>query len=131
MVWSDITNVGGLEYEGLKLIEHVRPTLQKSPWLYAVITVQPLLLLVVLTARWLLYSVPIDNGFGMTAILAGIDRESLELLQGASLSGQLSSNVKLNIRVVKEGNKSVVKYSLVSKDLDGDQGRLSLRKVYH
>ncbi|RBR23080.1 uncharacterized protein FIESC28_04075 [Fusarium coffeatum] len=131
MVWSDITIAGGLEYEGLKLIEHVRPTLRKSPWLYAVITVQPLLLLVILTSRWLLYSVPIENGFGMTAILAGIDRESLELLQGASLSGQLSSNVKLNIRVVKEGKRSAVKYSLVSKDVDGDQGRLSLRKVYH
>ncbi|KAI1056961.1 hypothetical protein LB507_001580 [Fusarium sp. FIESC RH6] len=156
MVWSNITNTngpslmdseclvevpGGLEatscigsglvYEGLKLIVHVRPTLRKSPWLYAVITIQPLLVLVVLTARWLLYSVPIDNGFGMTAILAGIDGESLELLQGASLSGQLSSNVKLNIRVVKDGIKSVVRYSLVLEDGDADQGRLALRKVYH
>ena len=41
--------------------------------------------------------VPILRGFGITAILSGIERKSLRLLDGSSLSGELRQPVHLHI----------------------------------
>lgn len=38
-----------------------------------------------------------DGGFGIIAILAGVQKESLALLEGASLSGRLSKLLRMHI----------------------------------
>lgn len=63
-----------------------------------VLAVQPLLIILVLGARAMLHSTPLDTGFGLVSILAGIDHGSLDGLASATLSGELAKMVKLLLR---------------------------------
>ena len=76
-----------------------KPTMNSSSILYFVFAVQPFLALVALIAAWAYYRTPLDSGFGMVAILAGVRHESLRLLWGASMSGDLSKPVRMKIAV--------------------------------
>ena len=67
--------------------------------LYAVLVVQPALTLAILIAGTFLDAVPIGRGFGMCAVLAGIDKSDLDVLQGAGLSGTFKEKVGLVYRV--------------------------------
>jgi hypothetical protein len=51
---------------------------------------------IILTAS---YHIPIGTGFSLVAILAGMEKESLPLLKGAALSGELSGSVSMDIAV--------------------------------
>lgn len=85
-------------------IHYVRPTLRKSPLLYFILAVQPLLIVAILIAASAMHSVPMDKGFGLVSILAGIDRHTLDILSGASLSGELTQRVKLLIFPADNGH---------------------------
>lgn len=74
-----------------------RPTMNKSPLLYLVLVIQPVLVTLVFIASTLMYRTPIDEGFGLVAILAGVRRETLDLLNGASISGKLRECVRLRV----------------------------------
>ncbi|KAJ9614555.1 hypothetical protein H2200_002692 [Cladophialophora chaetospira] len=81
------------EYEIWKTI----PTLRRHWGLYTVLAVQPMLLLIVLLGRLLLHPAPISANFGMIALLAGVDKRSLNILDGASFSGKLHKPVIVHI----------------------------------
>ena len=50
----------------------------------------------------LLYHTPISDGFGLVSVLAGIERDSLDRLQGAALSGSLIKPVSMHISVLEK-----------------------------
>jgi len=104
----------GILYPLKEVITSTRRTLVKSGWLYFVLTVQPLLTLATIFASMLMVSTPIDRGFGLISILAGIERNSLGLLGGASLSGKLRGDVRLRIDSTKLGD--TVEYTISSSE---------------
>lgn len=65
----------------------------------------------------LLCSVPIGKGFGLVAVLSGINRDSLDLLSGAAFSGELERPVKLNISVINNANNA-------ERDQQSQMGRI-------
>ena len=56
--------------------------------------------MILLTLITLLYHTPISDGFGLVSVLAGIERDSLDRLQGAALSGSLIKPVSMHISVL-------------------------------
>lgn len=77
----------------------------RADWLlYALLAVQPVLALMILICSTVIYTTPIGKGFGIVAILSGIQRNSPNLLSGAAFSGELKRPVKLTISVYNEGS---------------------------
>lgn len=60
---------------------------------------QPGILLVKMLLCLWLHSMSIGRGFGILAILAGIDRDNLAMLSGAALSGDVQRAIALDIAV--------------------------------
>lgn len=101
----------GLFYEvDDELVTSTRITMEKSQWLYFVLIIQPLLMILAMIAIYLLRSVPIERDFGIVSILAGVDRETVGLLHGASLSGKLEGDVQMSIIPVTTGARTVLHY---------------------
>lgn len=80
-------------------VTSTRTTLNARWLLDFVLALQPLLTCVTFLLVTLCYSSPIDKGFGMIAVLSGVNKDSLDLVRGAALSGELSKPVKLGIEV--------------------------------
>jgi hypothetical protein len=75
----------------------------KVTWpLYLLLAVQPLLALAMLIISTVLYTTPIAKGFGLVSVLSGVDKESLSLISGAGLSGELEQPTTLKVFVVHE-----------------------------
>jgi hypothetical protein len=79
----------------------IRSTLDANWLLYVVLCLQPVLTLLMFPLTILFHSTPIQKGFGLVAILAGVDRDSLDIVQGAALSGKLVEPVTMDIVVRK------------------------------
>jgi hypothetical protein len=79
----------------------VTTTLNANWLLYLVLSLQPVLTLLMFLFAMFFYSTPIQKGFGIIAILAGVDRGSLDIVQGAGLSGELVKPVVMDIVVRK------------------------------
>ncbi|KUJ16730.1 uncharacterized protein LY89DRAFT_669192 [Mollisia scopiformis] len=121
----------GLIYPINDKVVYTRPTLRKSRWLYLVLGTQPLLLLVVILLSISLYSTPLSNGFGMIAILSGIDRISLDSLGGAALSGELATSMKLAIQTSEKDNTGSIGYQVMPTTNHLRNGKLETSVVYH
>ncbi|KAL8962204.1 MAG: hypothetical protein Q9193_001358 [Seirophora villosa] len=123
----------GLIYPVNDTTKHIRPTLRKSGLLYLLLAVQPVLMIIILGLVAALRSTPVDKDFGLISILSGIDRDSLDTLAGATLSGELSRSVKLVIRPIQDDRKGVVEYHVVlpSSTAVLKNGRLTRRIIYH
>ncbi|KAI9830064.1 MAG: hypothetical protein M1819_005894 [Sarea resinae] len=80
-------------------------TLRDDWLLYGILAVQPVLALVIFMWSAALYSTPLGKGFGMVAIMSGVQRNSLDLLSGAAFSGELEKPVKLTISVEDDSNE--------------------------
>ena len=76
-----------------------RPAMNTSPWLFIALSIQPALTIICLFASLLMYTTPLDRGFGMVALLAGVRTKTLELLEGASFSGELEKRLRVRIAV--------------------------------
>ncbi len=76
-----------------------RPAMNTSPWLFIALSIQPALTIIFLVASLSMYSTPLDEGFGMVALLAGVRTKTLKLLQGASFSGELKKPLRVGIAV--------------------------------
>ena len=76
----------------------MRPVMNASPLLFLVFIIQPTLTIILLLASILMFRTPLDKGFGLISLLAGIKTETLHLLAGASVSGKLKE--ALRVRVV-------------------------------
>ncbi|CZR69579.1 uncharacterized protein PAC_19479 [Phialocephala subalpina] len=120
-------------------IESTTTTLDATWLLYVLLAVQPVLTLLMFLFSALLYHTPIGNGFGVVAIMSGIDKDSLNLLSGAAFSGDLEKPVKLNISVVNKADdidgKGIATSQLgqINYTIDGssdDRQRIEQQRVY-
>lgn len=91
-------SAGGMLYDSPSHLVSHRATLIKSGWLYCIFGIQPVLTILVLGSTISLHSVPVGKGFGLITMLAGIQIQTLHLLQGASLSGELKEKVRVTIK---------------------------------
>ena len=123
----------GLIYKQSEKIVYIRPTLRKSPWLYLVLAIQPLLSVSMLGITLLLRSTPVDKGSGLISILSGVDRNSLDILAGATLSGRLGKSVKLVMQPTLEEGVARVEYHIAPSSTGNsmNNGRLNTGMVYH
>ncbi|KAL9102775.1 MAG: hypothetical protein Q9163_002093 [Psora crenata] len=84
--------------------------------LYLVLCLQPILTISMFFFATYLYDTPIDIGFGLVAILSGIDKDGLDVLNGAALSGKLTRPVTLNVAVLVDANEGMtrgrIRYSI-------------------
>ncbi|KAI1132886.1 hypothetical protein F5Y10DRAFT_274578 [Nemania abortiva] len=117
--------------QNLQTILYIRPTLRKSPLLYAIFAVQPLLSLVFLAVTVRLYSVPVSGGFGLVSILSGVNRQTLNRLAGASLSGELTQPVKLVINPVQHGQKAVIEYHILPPSCTSAHKKIDPKLMYN
>ncbi|KAI1741511.1 hypothetical protein F4680DRAFT_446971 [Xylaria scruposa] len=115
-----------------ELIYYIRPTLLKSRFLYFILALQPILLLIALGFIFAFRSVPIGKGFGLIAILAGINHRTLSSLRGAAFSGELTEDLKLIARPLHDDSKARVEYSIVSNTENWSEMEKVMRGVtYH
>lgn len=99
--------------------------------LCAVLSVQPLLLLAILVARCLLYEVPISENFGITTLLAGALRGSLDVLGGAAFSGELRRKARVQI-LVRDPDPATKDVQNIEYLFDGvESNSRLLRKLGH
>ena len=80
-------------------IVSTKPTMDPSWLLYLVLAIQPVLTAAAFLVTLFFHRTPMNRGFSMIAVMAGVKHESLHILKGASFSGQLSKPVKLKIEV--------------------------------
>ncbi|KAL8782921.1 MAG: hypothetical protein Q9195_009532 [Heterodermia aff. obscurata] len=78
-------------------ITSTKPTLDANWGLYLVLVIFPFITLMLFIPLSVFYSLPIGTGFGLISILAGIDRDTLALVRGAGLSGELDREINLEI----------------------------------
>ena len=86
-------------YPGNGYVISTKTTMNTSWLLYVVLAIQPALTIAAYLAARLFHKTPVDGGFGMIAILAGVRKETLRLLWGASMSGRVSKPVRMQIVV--------------------------------
>lgn len=79
-----------------------REVMQAEWTLYLILAAQPLLTTVAFVAICLLHTVPVGRGLGLVSVLAGVERDSLDVLAGATLSGETKKAVRMEVRVVDE-----------------------------
>lgn len=77
-----------------------RLAMNTSPWLFVAFSIQPALTIIFLLASLIMYTTPLDMGFGMVALLAGVRTKKLKLLQGASFLGELEKRLRVRIAVL-------------------------------
>ncbi|KAI4198975.1 MAG: hypothetical protein LQ350_004956 [Teloschistes chrysophthalmus] len=126
----------GLTYQVNDSAQHIRPTLRKSGLLGFVLAIQPLLIILVLAlTATMFHSAPLGKGFGLVSIMSGIDRDSLDYLAGATLSGKLTRSVKLVMRPTHYHNeKDVIEYHVMPpcfRERPMRSDRLTPKIVYH
>ncbi|KAI4214287.1 MAG: hypothetical protein LQ351_003040 [Letrouitia transgressa] len=85
------------EYDFYIVQDHLvseRRVMNTSPWLLVVLAFFPVLTTFAFAGCIILHKVPIDGQrFGIVALLAGVKHDTLKLLDGASLSGDLKRRV--------------------------------------
>ena len=122
---SELTPLPKLNYPAFTSMTKKFQTLQRHRWsLYLVLAVQPILLLASLLGRMLLYSTPGLNKFGLVSLLAGVSRDSLDLLRGAAFSGKLRRPVRIRILKVDRDDEGPHGHREASIDYELDtQGK--------
>lgn len=76
-----------------------KTTMDTSWLLYLILAIQPGLTLAAYVASRMFYRTPVDANFGLISILAGVRKESLTLLRGASMNGRVAKPVRMQIVV--------------------------------
>lgn len=146
-LWARITSLNGLadnpshtenaqlEYAANLFQVSVQSPALRQHWdLYSILLLYPVLTAVIVLLRATLYfSTPVDQGFGIVALLSGVEKSGLECLRGASLSGQ--TTLPVPIRIVVElgsgaGNESTtsrIRYLVGEK---GNHGKVRKNIMY-
>ena len=107
-LWGDSTTTDGapstgrslpadLGYQVSDIVVSSRRTMNPSLLLYVVLAVFPALTALLFICGLVLRNLPIDSGFGMIALLAGVRKETLQILKGASTSGKLKNPIRVSI----------------------------------
>ena len=84
-------------YLSKDIVTSNRVTMNPNGWLYVVLATFPVLTFLLFVCTVLLHKVPLDSGFGIVALLAGVQTSTLSLLSGASRSGKLMKPVQVSI----------------------------------
>ena len=105
-------------------VTSTRTTLNARWLLYIVLAIQPLLTCITFLLVTPCHSSPLDIGFGMIAVFSGINKDSLDLVRGAALSGELSKPVKLGIEVGGVDDASMNRGDVALRD-HGSTGRIA------
>lgn len=92
-----------------------RPVLRADWSLYALLAIQPSLTALAFVAVCALHETPISRGFGLISVLAGVERGGLDVLAGATFSGETKRSVTMEIRVVEDDDDEEE-----DEDEDGD-----------
>jgi hypothetical protein len=120
-------------------IMSTRSTLRAVWGLYVVVGALPLVTMLTFLPLLLFYSLPIGRGFGLVSILAGIDRDSLDLVKGAGLSGELERQIRLDISSERVANNKPeakaednyrIRYVLSRELRRGTEGRIERGRTY-
>ncbi|KXH36932.1 hypothetical protein CNYM01_08384 [Colletotrichum nymphaeae SA-01] len=114
-----------------RIIFYNRPTLQKSPWLYLLLAIQPFMTAIILRLTVMLHSKPLGKRIGLVSILSGIDSRSLSSLAGASLPEELSRPVRLTMFSVQTGDKKMIQYRIEAFSEGWKQNRKLPGKVFY
>lgn len=123
--WGDCTNAVDVSYAvDSETVTSTRATLKARWLLYIVLALQPLLTCITFLLVALCYCSPIGKGFGMIAVLSGVNKDSLDLVRGAALSGELSKSVKLGIEVVGVDDTSINRGDIALRN-HGSTGRIA------
>ncbi|PMD34198.1 hypothetical protein L207DRAFT_638743 [Hyaloscypha variabilis F] len=104
-----------------ELIIATTATLDASWLLYLLLAMQPVFTALMFILAAIFYTSPIGKGFGMTAVLSGVNKNSLGLLSGAALSGELERPVKLDISVANDirSNENTTQVGRIQYSIDG------------
>jgi hypothetical protein len=106
-------------------------TLDASWLLYLLLAMQPVFTALMFILAAIFYTSPIGKGFGMIAVLSGVNKDRLGLLSGAALSGELERPVKLDISVANDvrSNENTSQPRRIQYSIDGISAReIGLRK---
>ena len=123
--WGYCTNAVNVSYSvDSETVTSTRTTLDARWLLYIVLALQPLLTCITFLLKTLYYCSPIDKGFGMIAVLPGVNKNSLDLVRGAALSGELSKSVKLGIEVDGVDDTSINRGDIALRN-HGSIGRIA------
>lgn len=142
MLWARIVSAYGAErsvlppsdfayYRDLSQITTQKEvvTVRRSAWLIFILAIHPVLTTMAVLIKALLYTTPIGDGFGLVSLLAGIKQESLAVLRGAALSGELERpvRVRFSVRSMEEQEYERLEIEL---DVQGRSDSLDLKKTY-
>ena len=110
-------------------------TLDDQWLLYLVLCLQPVITIIALATSTFCYHSPISKGFGLISLLAGVERETLGLVKGAALSGELQEPVIVEMTIQgneKDSRCASLRYKLQpqSHELVKDQTMLKRGTVY-
>ena len=108
MLWARITSSHGPErlhdaldstsywIDGEKIITTKSvATLRRSSWLMFIMVIQPVLTILAVLGKALLYTTPIGDNFGIISLLAGATGSMPKSLRGAALSGRLKRDMQI------------------------------------
>jgi len=105
------------------------PTLKANKLLYLLLCLQPILTIIAFGETMFLYDTPLSQGFGLVSILAGVQRDSLDILAGATLSGELERPIRLSIDASGKGVSSPRVFYVVGGE--NKNGHVFHGKKYH
>lgn len=94
------TQVYTERYNGTLTSITQRPVLRADTSLYVLLSIQPFLTILGFLTICSLHRVPLAHGFGLILLLAGVERENLDILEGATLSGETKKSVSVAINIV-------------------------------
>ncbi|KAF7510061.1 hypothetical protein GJ744_007165 [Endocarpon pusillum] len=105
-------------------------TLRRSPWLIMVLIIHPILTILAVLAKAMLYRTPISDGFGLISLLAAIGGNGVEMLRGASLSGE--STKEIRVRFTAHNGRCEPGYERLKLELGSHEksDKLDARKRY-
>jgi len=106
-------------------VSSIRLTINTPLLLYIALAIQPALTAFIPWARLLMYSTPLSSSFGITGLGAAVRVETLQLLKGASLSGELRERLSLRIAVQTSATSRGMNHACNEYSLgDSSLGRL-------
>ncbi|KAL8773554.1 MAG: hypothetical protein Q9209_001659 [Squamulea sp. 1 TL-2023] len=146
MLWSRMVSLEGIErYDQSSMLhrnilygrqsEEIRmikrnTTLKRSPWLIFILSIHPVLTILAMLAKAVLFRTPISDDFGLISLLAGIHGKGIEKLRGAALSGKVSK--KMRVRFSVAGGRDTGIYHRLELQVDSQKQSdlLDTKKFY-
>ncbi|KAH7072289.1 hypothetical protein BKA63DRAFT_555083 [Paraphoma chrysanthemicola] len=79
-----------------------RESMRRTPVLLFILLLNPVLTLLGVAVKLGLYHSPVDENFGLVSLLAAVEPDTLKVLSGAGMSGELNRRVQTRFAVDKD-----------------------------